>query len=93
MKYVLQLSGTGAILFFGLNMFFFWTMNDYLWLSSLFGGIILFLWGCWIESKQTQPLSQEGWRRRKVKMQSCVNGICLSLIVLIFFVVNYIQSL
>lgn len=93
MKHVLQITGAGAILFFGLNILFQWTMNDYLWLSSFFGGLILFFWGCWIEEKQSIPMSAEGTRRRKVKMQSCINGICLCAIALIFVVVNLIKSL
>lgn len=75
--------GFALIIFFGLNMFFFWTMNDGLWLASLFLGLIAFFGGVWIDYYHQRPMTMWGWEKRAKQIQSARNVVILSSVLLI----------
>jgi amino acid transporter len=74
------------------NLFFFWTMNDLIWVGSLVLGFTLFMSGHLIYVAQSQPLSREQRRKRRLQMIDCIIAITLSIAMLLFILINLAKS-
>ncbi len=88
-----QITGVLMVLFFGLNMFFFWIMNDLVWMSFLFGGTPVFGIGLYIEYKGQISLSSTQYKHLSNQIGIAKNLILVSAIGLLFIIVAYIQSI
>lgn len=93
MKYILQVIGILLLIVAVARMFGIFDAvitSDMLWLSILFGGILVCMCGFWLEEYQSKPVSELGRRQRVSKMASCRNAVCLCMVVLLFIASSFI---
>lgn len=91
--YIIITVGLLCVLFFGINMFTFWVMNDMLWLSTLFIGLLLYFWAEYRATKREEPLSAVQKNRKKSKLSSCITAMCLCALVLLLIITKLIESI
>lgn len=83
MKNVFILVGFILSLFFILNMFLFFTMDDTLWLLTFPGGLLFFFIGFYIDEKQVIPLSYGQLQLKKKRLNALKSGIFFTCILLL----------
>lgn len=83
MKNLFILVGFILSVFFILNMFLFFTMNDTLWLSTFPGSLLFFFIGFYIEEKQIVPLSSGQSQLKRKRLNSLKNGIFFTCVLLL----------
>ena len=89
----LQICGILLLLVFGVRMFGVFSTfitTDRVWLTFLFGGLLVCMGGFWLEEYQYVPVNAFQVDNRRKKMAACRNAICLCAVVLLFIVASYI---
>lgn len=87
-KYILVILGVSVLLGAAARLagFMEGSIEGALWLMMLPGGILLAMFGFWLDAWTMRPLTKYSQERRRIELQTCRNAILLCIVAILMIV-------